>query len=155
MHPAGLDVVGVEPARRQRPQEAVLGREPLGRFDTGRAVPAVMHPFVDPQPCPPVQRVEIVGDAGDDELLEEALGQVTERSLDLALAFRVTGLAGLDLGAVMTGELERRRMQLEPASLRLTERAHPVRATHLRDTAGGLEEPDDAFERVLPIDAAW
>ena len=81
---------------------------------------------------------ELVLDFG----LNTAMAPMRERGIGLvsvllvqvpiALAFRVSGLTRLDLGAVMTGELERRRMQLEPSSLRLTERTHPVRSTQLR-----------------------
>ena len=71
--------------------------------------------------------------------------------LDLALAFRVTRLARRDLRAVMSGEPDRRRVQHEPRALRRAERAHPVGATHRRDTTGGVEEPDEAFEGVLAV----
>ena len=97
MHPAHLDVVGVEPPPRQRRQEAVLGREPFDRRHTGRRDAHRMHPLVEPEPGPPVQLVEIGGDAVEFDLGQERLLQLTERSLDLAFAFRVTGLTGLDL----------------------------------------------------------
>ena len=63
------------------------------------------------------QRVEIGRDTGDDELFEEALAEITERPLDLAFALRVAGLTRLDLHAVMAGEFEGLRTELEPPPL--------------------------------------
>lgn len=97
VHPPGLDVVGVEPASGQRLQEASLDVEPFGWRDSGRTVRAGMHPIRDPQPRSLVELLDRVGQTRDDELLEERLLQVPERPLDLAFAFRVTGLTRLDL----------------------------------------------------------
>ena len=92
------------------------------------------------------------GDPGHDQFLEERLLQIPERPLDFALAFRVARLAGLDLDAVVTGELERRRMQHEPAALGLPESAHPIGPSELHDAAGGVEEPGHPLEGVLAVD---
>lgn len=61
-------------------------------------------------------------------------------------------LAGLDLGAVMAGESSVGGCNLNRRPLRLAECAHRIGATQLRDPAGDFEEPDDAFEGVLPVD---
>ena len=53
---------------------------------------------------------------------------------------------------MVAGELERRRMEHEPAALRQTERSYPIGAGQLRDPARGLEEPHDPLEGVLAID---
>lgn len=152
MHTPGLDVVGVEPTSRQRPEEASLYVEPLGRSHSGAAVLAGVHTLVDPQPPTIVELVDRRRHTGDDELLEERLLQITERPLDLALAFRVAGLARLDLDTVMPGELKGLRAQQEPSPLGLAEGAHPVGPGDLRDTASRVEEPGDTLEGVLTVD---
>ena len=119
VHPAGLDVVGVEPHPRQRRQERpldraaarpVVHRSPATRTGCTRSSSHV--------PGAPVQLVEIGGDAVELDLGQERLLQLAERPLDLALAFRVPALHDVIVGAVMRGETDRRRVQHEPAALR-------------------------------------
>ncbi len=92
MHPTGLDVVSVEPADGKGAEELSLAGEPLDRSNAGRAVCPGVHALIDPQPRSLVELRDRGRQTGDDELFEERLLQISERPLDLALAFRVTGL---------------------------------------------------------------
>ena len=114
-------------------EEAVLGGEPVDRrrhrsCGAGRRAPA------RPARRGPDGSARRVGRAGRRRAPRRTLPEVAERPLDLAFALGVAGLTGLDLGAVVPGELQRRRVQLEPAALRPAERAHPVGAAQ-RDPA--------------------
>ena len=128
-----------------------LDHGPLGRGDAGRPGRHGMHTLLEPRRSPAVELIDRGGDAVDLDLWGNRLLQLTERPLDLALALGVTGLARRDLHSVVSGELDRRRMQPEPPALRRAQRAHPIGAGDSRDAAERLEGPDDAFEGVLPV----
>src|SRR4051812_49788362 len=110
-----------------------------------------MHPGLQPAFGAPVQLGEIGRDAVELDLGQERLLQLTERTLDLAFAFRVPRLARRDLGGVMGGEADRRREQHEPAALRTTEGTHPIRATRRWDPTRGVEEPGDTLRGVVTV----
>ena len=95
----------------------------------------LMDPSGQPLLGSPVQLGQIGGHAVELDLGQERLLQLAERPLDLAFAFRVAGLARRDLGGVMRGEPDRRRVQHEPSTLRPAERAHPVGATRSGHTS--------------------
>ena len=153
VHAARLDICGVEPGTRQRPQEPLLGLQPLQRRLTRRAVHHRPGPSSEPLLSTYVQLRDIGGRAEHIEFFEERLLQRPERPLDLPLAFRVAGLAGRDLDAVITSELECRWVQAEPLALRTAERTHPVRAHRARHATDMLEEAAEPFEGVLTVDA--
>lgn len=85
-------------------------------------------------------------------LNQEALAQLTEGPLDLAFAFGVAGGARLHHETVVAGQLQRRRVQREPAALRRAQRPHPVRACDAGHTADRLDESHDARESVVAVD---
>src|SRR5690625_753719 len=110
-----------------------------------------MDPLSKPDLGSPVQISEIDRDALGFDLGQERLLQLTKRTLDLALAFRVPSSTRNDLHPVMSPERDRWGVQLETTTLGPTECSHPIRSTRDRHTPGLLEEADHALESVMAV----
>ncbi len=111
MDPARFGISRVEASGRQGRQEALLGAQAIERALLGHRVHPAVHPLGQPDPAQCVELGDAGGRAEDGQLFEERRLESPEGALDLAFAFGVAGLAGLDLGAQGGGELERRRVQ--------------------------------------------
>jgi len=80
------------------------------------------------------------------------LSQLPERPLRLAIPFGVAGLARLDLHAVVTGEVDRRRMRTELAALRTDQRPSARCGPALGTLPPAGEEPAGVDDRDGRVD---
>ena len=110
-----------------------------------------MDAFFQPRMGAPVQFVDARWNACGLDLGHEALAQLPEAALDLALALGVAGPTRRDLGAVVGGEVHRSPMQLEAPAPAGAQRAHPVRARHSGHPSEALEGPHQALEGVVLV----